>query len=66
MALLQQILPVPRVRDIIVTAAAAYKHSSAGVRIMPIDIENLRVGVVSDASWGNSQGQKTLEKDGPD
>eukprot|EP00435_Cladocopium_sp_Y103_P005667 s2718_g1.t2 len=68
-ALLQQTLPVPRVRDIIeanLTAAEAYKHSNSGIRIMPIDIENLRVGVVSDASWGNSQGQKNLETDDPD
>lgn len=47
-------------------AAEAYKHSTSGIRIMPIAIENLRAGVISDASWGNSQGQRNLEKDGLD
>ena len=68
-ALLQQTLPTPRIRDIIeanLVAAEAYKNASSGIRITPIEIVNLRVGVVSDASWGNSQGQSCLEKDGPD
>eukprot|EP00435_Cladocopium_sp_Y103_P035126 s1424_g9.t1 len=68
-ALLQQSLPVPRIRDLVeanLIAAEVCKHAHSGIRIMPIEIENLRVGVISDASWGNSQGQKTLEKDSPD
>ena len=63
-ALLQQTLPQPRVRDLIeanLVAAEAYKHADSGIKVSAIPISNLRVGVISDASWGNAKGEKMLE-----
>jgi len=63
-ALLQQTLPHPRVRDLIeanLVAAEAYKHADSGIRVSAIPIDDLRVGVISDASWGNAKGEKVLE-----
>ena len=63
-ALLQQTLPQPRVRDLIeanLVAAEAYKHADSGIKVSAIPISDLRVGVISDASWGNAKGEKTLE-----
>eukprot|EP00435_Cladocopium_sp_Y103_P011110 s283_g2.t2 len=57
-ALLQQSMPKPRVQDLVeanLIIADAKKFSSAGIRMMPITPDNLRVGVASDASWGNSR-----------
>ena len=42
-------------------AAEAYKHAESGIRVSAIPIDDLRVGVISDASWGNAKGEKVLE-----
>ena len=63
-ALLQQTLPHPRVRDLIeanLVAAEAYKRAHSGIKVSAIPISDLRVGVISDASWGNAKGEKVLE-----
>lgn len=55
-AILQQSFPKPRVSDLLEANAItkeAKETSSSGIRIMPIPTSNLRVGVTTDASWGN-------------
>ena len=57
-ALAQQAFPRPLVRDLIFAnqiAADAVEHKDIGVHLMPIEFSRLRVGVVTDASWGNSK-----------
>ena len=68
-ALLQQSLPHPRVRDLIEANAIiteAQAHPTSGLRLMPIPPENLRVGVATDASWANSKMATTLEESSKD
>ena len=60
-ALLQQAMPKPYVQDIIeanVLAKEAVKFAEIGITIQPIPIQHLRVGTVSDASWGNTNPEK--------
>ena len=60
-ALLQQAMPKPYVQDIIeanVLAKEAVKFAEIGITIQPIPIQHLRVGTVSDASWGNTKPEK--------
>ena len=68
-ALLQQTFPRPRVKDLLECNSItqeARKHPESGVRIMPIDPKNLRIGVATDASWANAKDREGLEKDGED
>ena len=65
-ALLQQSFPKPRVRDLLEAnniTTEAQKTPESGIRIMPIDPQNLRVGVATDASWANSAEKDQLEDD---
>lgn len=58
-ALLQQELPEPFVQAILdgnALAREALKHKEVGVRIWPIEPKYLRIGTVTDASWGNVRG----------
>lgn len=57
-ALLQQSFPKPQVKDLITgnqlaKEALDYKH--LGIRAMPIPLERLHAGVITDASWGNAK-----------
>jgi hypothetical protein len=55
-AILQQSMPSPFIQDIVeanALAKEAVKHAQLGIVIQPIPLEHLRVGTVSDASWGN-------------
>ena len=57
-ALLQQAFPRPLVRDLIAAnqlAKEALDHKDIGIKVMPIPLDRLRAGVVTDASWGNSK-----------
>ena len=57
-AMLQQSFPECKVKDLIEANAItkeAHKTPESGIRIMPIPTENLRVGVATDASWGNAR-----------
>ena len=68
-ALLQQCFPKPRVLDLVEANALvkeARAHSSSGLRIMPIRPGRLRVGVISDASWGNAREKTFLENSATD
>eukprot|EP00435_Cladocopium_sp_Y103_P049590 s3051_g15.t1 len=59
-AILQQSMPIPFVQDLIeanVLAKEAVTHAQLGVKIQPIPLQHLRVGTVSDASWGNVKHQ---------
>ena len=61
-ALLQQCFPHPRIRDLLEANAItkeAMSYAGSGIRIMPIPPEHLRVGVASDASWGNAREHQT-------
>ena len=63
-ALLQQVFPRPRVRDLIEAnsiAQEAKRYASSGIKIMPIPLENLRVGVATDASWSNARDRQQTE-----
>ena len=56
-ALLQQTMPTPMVKDMIEGNSILEdieKTSDIGIKIQPIEITKLRVGVVTDASWGNA------------
>ena len=67
-ALLQQAFPRPRVLDLLEANALtleAKQTATSGIVLMPIPIERLRVGVATDASWGNSRDREQLE-DGKD
>ena len=68
-ALLQQVFPKPRIKDIIEANSItqeARKHPSSGIKIMPIQPENLRIGVATDASWSNARSQDQLEASSQD
>ena len=68
-ALLQQAFPEPRVADLIEgnkIAAEAIKNADLGIRVMPIPWDQLRVSVVTDASWGNSKDKLWLEDSSDD
>ena len=57
-ALLQQSFPNPRVMDLVEAnqlVGEAKDYATTGIRIMPIPAKQLRVGVISDASWGNAR-----------
>ena len=63
-ALLQQTMPHPMVKDIIEGNSILEdlkQTSHLGLRIQPIPLERLRMGVVTDASWGNA-GPNTSEE----
>jgi hypothetical protein len=56
-ALLQQTMPNPYVRDLVEgnqILADLQKEPDLGIRIQPIPLSRLRVGVATDASWGNA------------
>lgn len=56
-ALLQQCMPHPYVLHIIhanVLIDELQQDSKLGIRIQPIPLQNLRVGCITDASWGNA------------
>eukprot|EP00438_Fugacium_kawagutii_P017712 Skav207315 [mRNA] locus=scaffold2296:325139:333057:+ [translate_table: standard] len=56
-ALLQQTMPHPMVRDLLEGNSILEdlrKTADLGVTIQPIPLQHLRVGVVTDASWGNA------------
>ena len=36
-------------------AEEAIQHRDVGIRVMPIPLERLRAGTVTDASWGNAK-----------
>lgn len=58
-ALLQQSMPHPYVKDIIEgnqVAKELRQQPELGILIQPIPIDRLRVGVITDASWGNCGG----------
>ena len=57
-ALLQQAFPKPLIRDLINAnqiAKEALEFKQLGIRVMPIPLNRLHAGVVTDASWGNSK-----------
>ena len=57
-SILQQALPHPYIQDIVeanVLAKEAVKFAKTGLTVHPIPPERLRVGTVSDASWGNAR-----------
>ena len=67
-ALLQQSMPAPYVQDLLeanALAREALKTPEIGIMIQPIPIERLRVGTITDASWGNvkSEEQEEPERD---
>ena len=50
-------MPYPMIKDIIEANQVAEelkKKPTLGIRVQPIPFEGLRVGVITDASWGNS------------
>ena len=68
-SILQQSLPHPYVQDIIeanVLAKEAVKYATTGLTVHPIPPDRLRVGTVSDASWGNvrTRDEKTEDEGG--
>ena len=63
-AILQQSMPTPFVQDMVeanVLAKEAVKHEQLGIVIQPIPLKYLRVGTVSDASWGNVRPENDQE-----
>ena len=63
-AILQQSMPTPFVQDMVeanVLAKEAVRHEQLGIVIQPIPLEYLRVGTVSDASWGNVRPENNEE-----
>ena len=69
-AFLQPAFPRPLVKDILTAnqiAKEALEHKSLGIKVMPIPLDRLRAGVVTDASCGNSKKFGTyLEQDSDD
>jgi len=62
-AILQQTMPNPMIKDIVEANQVAEelkRKPDLGIRIQPIPMERLRVGVITDASWGNA-GERYLE-----
>lgn len=67
-ALLQQTMPTPMVKDLVEANSVAEelkKNPGLGIRIQPIPLDRLRVGVITDASWGNA-GASYLENNEKD
>jgi len=63
-AILQQSMPTPYVQDMVeanVLAKEAVRHEQLGIVIQPIPMEHLRVGTVSDTSWGNERPESDEE-----
>jgi len=63
-AMLQQAMPHPMIRDLLEGNSILdelQKTSTLGLKIQPIPLQRLRMGVVSDASWGNA-GPNTSEE----
>ena len=63
-ALLQQSLPKPRILDILEAnslTTEARQTAASGIVLMPIPVQRIRVGVATDASWGNSRDKEQLE-----
>ena len=63
-ALLQQVFPRPRVKDMLEANSIvqeARKEARSGIRLMPIPPQFLRIGVVTDASWANAKDHRQLE-----
>ena len=63
-ALLQQAFPKPRVLDLLEANSLtqeAKETASSGIILMLIPVGRLRVGVATDASWGNSGDRQQLE-----
>ena len=58
-AMLQETMPHPVVRDLV---DELQKTFNLGLRMQPIPLERLRMGVVSDASWGNAGPNTSEEK----
>lgn len=59
-AILQQSMPRPYVQDLTeanALAREAMEDSEIGVILRPVPLEHLRVGTVTDASWGNARGE---------
>ena len=57
-ALLQQAFPRPQVKDLIAGNALAketIQHEDISIKVVPIPLDRLRAGLVTDASWGNSK-----------
>ena len=67
-ALLQQSFPRPRVRDMLLANQLAKEAEdfNIGIRISPIEPAKLRVSVVTDASWGNSNEATSSEDNSKD
>ena len=70
-AILQQSFPKPQVKDLIVgnqLAKEALDFKHLGIKVMPIPLERLHAGVVTDASWGNAKefGTYLESTDSPD
>ena len=67
-AILQQSMPRPYVQDLLeanVLAKEAREDDKLGVILRPVPLQHLRVGTVTDASWGNARGED-LEAHGTD
>ena len=57
-ALVQQAFPRPMVKDIIRAngiARVALENADLGIKAMPIPLDRLRAGVITDAAWGHSR-----------
>ena len=55
-AILQQSMPHPSIQDIVeanILAQEAHRDPEIGIVFYPISLDRLRVGTVTDASWGN-------------
>ena len=67
-AFLQQSMPEPMVADLLEANALAREvlsTSGVGIKIQPIELDRLRVGTITDASWGNVK-PETREEDEED
>ena len=63
-ALLQQSMPRPYVQDLLeanALAREALEDTEVGVVLRPVPLEYLRVGTITDASWGNSRSEDLEE-----
>ena len=64
-ALLQQSMPHPYVQDLLEAnsvAKEAMANPRVGIKIQPIPMGRLRVGTITDASWGNTKEDNTAEE----
>jgi len=65
-ALLEQCMPEPQIFHIVEANQILKdlkKDPALGIRIQPIPVEHLRVGVVTDASWGNTENERNYLED---